>query len=131
MLARSDWIVSSPRNRWGRKVKIAHHFTASFDTRAMLSENTARMGDEGKAVRRGGADGFAVSATLVGLWILTRIKERECDPECVLSADLYLKKAQRYYFRTRLGPPNWWPFSFPVWNSRLPVLVTARSSIEP
>src|SRR5262249_3401539 len=76
------------------------------------------------------ADGFAVSATLVGLWILTRIKERECDPECVLSADLYLKKAQRYYFRTRLGPPNWWPFSFPVWNSRLPVLVTARSSID-
>src|SRR5262249_44074202 len=34
MLARSDWIVPSPRNRWGRKVKIAHHFTAPFDTRA-------------------------------------------------------------------------------------------------
>jgi hypothetical protein len=26
----------------------------------MLSENTARMGDEGKAAKRGGAGGFAV-----------------------------------------------------------------------
>ena len=65
----------------------------------MPSKNTAR-GDEGKAVRRGAADGFAVCATLVGLWILTSIKERECDPAVRLSAGLYLKKAQRYYFRT-------------------------------
>ena len=28
----------------------------------MLSENTARMGDEGKAAMRGGAGGFAVLA---------------------------------------------------------------------
>jgi hypothetical protein len=32
---------------------------AGFDIPTMLSKNTARMGDEGKAVRRGGA-GFAV-----------------------------------------------------------------------
>ena len=32
-------------------------------------------------------------------------------------------------------PPNWWPFSFPSadidQSSRLPILVTARSSIRP
>ena len=33
----------------GTKVK-RHHFTARSTTRTMLSENTARMGDEGKAV---------------------------------------------------------------------------------
>src|SRR5215813_896292 len=40
------------------------------------------------------ADGFAVCATLVDLCILTSIKERECDPAVLLSAGLYLKKAQ-------------------------------------
>jgi hypothetical protein len=32
----------------GTKVKINYHFTARFDTRTMLSENTARMGDKAK-----------------------------------------------------------------------------------
>ena len=44
--------------RWGRS-------TARSTTRTMLSKNTARMGDEGKAVKRGSADGFAVCAAKV------------------------------------------------------------------
>jgi hypothetical protein len=35
-------------------------FTARSTTQRLVSKNTARMGDEGKAAKRGGAGGFAV-----------------------------------------------------------------------
>jgi hypothetical protein len=39
--------------------RILLHWPVST-ARRLPSKNTARLGDEGKAVRRGGADGFAV-----------------------------------------------------------------------
>jgi len=67
MLPWSDWVVPAAlRNRRdGDEGEDFHHFTARSTTRTMLSENTARMGDEGKAVKRGSADGFAVCAAMV------------------------------------------------------------------
>ena len=52
MLPWSDWVVPAAlRNRRdGDEGEDFHHFTARSTTRTMLSENTARMGDEGKAV---------------------------------------------------------------------------------
>jgi len=50
-LPRSNWgVPTTAERKVGTKVKFAPLLHCPFDTRTMLSENTARMGDEGKAV---------------------------------------------------------------------------------
>jgi hypothetical protein len=79
----------------------------------MLSENTARMGDEGKAVRRWEAPTALLFEQHVALWILTWIKERECDLSLGLcTAPFSQKGAVGPSERDKLRPPElWWPFS--------------------
>jgi hypothetical protein len=75
-------------------VKCAASLHSPVSTQQMLSENTARVGDEGKAAKRGGAGGFAVwvppprkrrlRTTTQGICFLGRIGARlpqTCSPQ--------------------------------------------------
>jgi hypothetical protein len=74
------------------------------------------MGDEGKAVGLlHWPTALLFDAALVGLWILTWIKERECDPAVGLCTAPFSQKGRSCVpsERDRLRPPEvWWPFSF-------------------
>ena len=62
-------------------MKLPHHFTARFDSPTMPSKKTARVGDEGKAVRRGERRRLCCFlGRSPDLCILTWIKEADRDP---------------------------------------------------
>jgi hypothetical protein len=90
----------------------------------MPSKKTVRMGDEGKAVRRGERrDGFAVPRTLrrsPDLCILTWIKDADCDPMVGIVSCVFAKGAVVFL---RAGQPkatHWVAFFFPAARLLIP-----------
>jgi hypothetical protein len=64
------------------------------------------------------ADGFAVLSAIVGLCILTWIKDADSGPVVGIMSRAFRQRTRLFSFLNDLGPPVWWPYFFLAGNGR-------------